>query len=209
MLNCEKFNYMLFTRSKSNFSTRLKLNSSNLQKVESMKLLGVRITENLDWETNTRELCKKSYAQLSLLCKLKFIGMNLKDLVIVYIAYIRSILEYCCVVWSSSLTIAQDEALERVQKVSLKVILGPVYVNYQSALSVLELETLRIRREKLCLSFAKKCLKSQRHSALFPVEPVTHNHQLRNVELFTVNYARTEKQKIYYSLYAEKIKLPV
>ena len=91
---------------------------------------------------------KKSYARLSLLCKLKFIGMNLKDLV--YIAYIRSILEYCCVVWSSSLTIAQDEALERVQKVSLKVILGPVYVNYQSALSVLELETLRIRREKLC-----------------------------------------------------------
>jgi len=62
-------------------------------------------------------------------------------------------------------------------------------------LSALELETLRIRREKLCLSFAKKCLKSQKHSALFPVEPVTHNHQLRNVELFTVNYARTEKYR--------------
>ena len=74
-------------------------------------------------------------------CKLKFIGMNLKDLVRVYIACIRSIFEYCCVVWSSSLTIAQGEALERVQKVSLKVILGPVYVNYQSALSVVELET--------------------------------------------------------------------
>ncbi len=59
MLNCEKSNYMLFTRSKSNFSTRLKLNSSNLQRVESMKLLGVWITENLDWETNTREICKK------------------------------------------------------------------------------------------------------------------------------------------------------
>ena len=78
-----------FTRSTSNFSTRLKLNSSNLQRVESMKLLGVWITENLDWETNTREICKKSYARLSLLCKLKFIGMNLKDLVC--IAYIRNI----------------------------------------------------------------------------------------------------------------------
>ena len=138
---------------------------------------------------------KKSYTRLSLLCKLKFIGMNLKDLVRVYIAYIRSILEYCCVVWNSSLTIAQDEALERVQKVSLKVILGPAYVNYQSALSVLELETLKIRREKLCISFAKKCIKSQRHIALFPVEPVAHNHQLRNVELFTVNYARTERYR--------------
>ena len=67
---------------------------------------------------------QKELSRLSLLCKLKFIGMNLKDLVKVCIAYIRSILEYCCVVWSSSLTIAQDEALERVQKVSLKVILG-------------------------------------------------------------------------------------
>ena len=50
-----------FTRSTSNFSTRLKLNSCNLQRVESMKLLGVWITENLDWETNTREIFKKSY----------------------------------------------------------------------------------------------------------------------------------------------------
>ena len=91
MLDRETFNYMLFTRSTSNFSTRLKLNSSNLQRVESMKLLGVWITENLDWEANTREIWKKSYTRLSLLCKLK---MNLKDLVSVYIAYIRSILEY-------------------------------------------------------------------------------------------------------------------
>ena len=76
---------------------------------------------------------------------------------------------------------AKNEALERVQKVSLKVILGPVYITHQSALSVLELETLRIRRD--CLSFTEKCLKSLRHSALIPVEPVTHSHQLRNVEL--------------------------
>ena len=54
-----KSKYIVFTRSKSNFSTRLKLNSSNLQRVETMKLLGVWITENLDWETNTREICKK------------------------------------------------------------------------------------------------------------------------------------------------------
>ena len=88
---------------------------------------------------------------------------------------------------------AQDEALERVQKVSLKVILGPVYVDYQSTLSVLELETLKVRRDKLYLSFAKKCLKTQRHSAPFPAVPVAHDHRLRNIELFTVNHARTER----------------
>ena len=118
--------------------------------------------------------------ELRPLCKLNFIAMNLKDLVRVYIAYISSILENCCEVWNSSLSITQDEALERVQSVSLKVILGPVYVNYLSALSALELETLRIRREKLCLFFAKKCLKSQMHFPLFSVEPVTHNHGTLN-----------------------------
>ena len=78
---------------------------------------------------------------------------------------------------------------------SLKVILEPVYVSYQSALFVLELETLSVRREKVCLSFAKKCLKSKRQFALFLVEPVVYNHQLLNVKLFTVNYARTENYR--------------
>ena len=86
MLNAEKSNYMLFTRSTTNFSTRLKINSSNLQRVKSMNLLVDWITQNLDCETNTKEICKKGYARLTLLCKLKFICMNLKDLVKVYIA---------------------------------------------------------------------------------------------------------------------------
>ena len=53
--------------------------------------------------------------------------------------------------------IAQDEALERVQKVSLKVILEPVYVNNQFVRSVLELEiNLKdYERETLCI-FCKK-----------------------------------------------------
>ena len=44
-------------------------------------------------------------------------------------------------VWSSSLTNAQDEALERVQEVALKVLLEPVYVD----LSVLEVETRNLK----------------------------------------------------------------
>ena len=105
--------------------------------------------------------------------------MNLKDLVRVYIAYISSILENCCEVWNSYLSITQDETLERVQRVSLKVILVPVYVNYLSALSALELETLRIRREKLCSSFAKKMPEISKALYLFPVEPVAHNLKCR------------------------------
>ena len=130
-----KSNYMLFTRSTSNFSTRLKLNSCNLQRVESMKLLGVWITENLDWATNTREICKKSYPDYPY-------SVNSSLLVWTWKTWLEFTLRIYVVFLSTVNHIAQEEALERVQNVSLKVILGPVYVNYQSALSVLELETL-------------------------------------------------------------------
>ena len=123
---------------------------------------------------------EKQCAQLSILCKLKFIGMNsktqLKFISLTYEVYWSTVES-----WSSSLTNPKEEALERVQEgfpESSTRSLGPVYVDYQSALSVLELE--------------KKCLKSQRHSALLPVVLVVHDHQLRNFELFNVNHDRTE-----------------
>ena len=94
--------------------------------------------------------------------------------------------------WSLSLTKAHNEALEKVQKVSLTVL--ELYVDQLFALSVLELELLEVRRDKLCLSFAKKCIKSQTYSTLFPVASVVHDHQLWIVELFTLNHAKLQFQ---------------
>ena len=64
--------------------------------------------------------------------------------------YIRSVLEQSAVVWH----------IERVQKVALKIILGERYSSYSEALELTGLESLKSRRKKLCLNFAKKCLKS-------------------------------------------------
>ena len=35
--------------------------NNNLQRVHSVKLLGVWLTDSLDWELNTKEICKKAY----------------------------------------------------------------------------------------------------------------------------------------------------
>ena len=80
----------------------------------------------------------------------------------VYKMFIRSILEQSCPVWHSSLTDENREDLERVQKTSLKIILGPKYNNYEKALNLLELESLQDRRESLCLRFAQKCVKMKK-----------------------------------------------
>ena len=71
---------------------------------------------------------------------------NEMELVNIYILYIRSVLEYCSVVWHSTLTEEQTQTIERVQKTCLKIKLGQAYQNYQQALEYCGLESLAERR---------------------------------------------------------------
>ena len=74
-LNEQKSNYMLFSRSETEVATRLSLNGNTLDRIEEVKLVGVWITTWLDWDKNTREICKKAYARLTMLTKLKYAGV--------------------------------------------------------------------------------------------------------------------------------------
>ena len=38
------------------------------------------ITEDLNWEQNTKEICRKAYSRMSMLTKLKYVGTNTEDL---------------------------------------------------------------------------------------------------------------------------------
>ena len=49
-----------------------------------VKLVGVWVTTYLDWEKNTGELCKKALARLTMLTKLKCVGIPWNDLINVY-----------------------------------------------------------------------------------------------------------------------------
>ena len=82
---------MVFTR--ESFATRLTLNGNLLERKNSIKLLGMILQEDGGWEENTRDLCKKAYARIILLTKLKYSGTSIEDLVHVYKMYIRSRLE--------------------------------------------------------------------------------------------------------------------
>ena len=68
-------------------------------------------------------------------------------------------MEQSAAVWHSSLTKKNTSDLERVQKCALRVILGEKYLNYKNALEMVKLDSLEERREKLCLKFAKQCLR--------------------------------------------------
>ena len=194
-LNGEKCIYMVFSRSQSKFATRLKINDINMEKVAATKLLGVWVSEDLSWSTNSEEICKKAYSRLSMITKLKYVGVPIDDLIDVYTLYIRSIVEYCSVAFHSRLTTADSDKLERIQKISLRVILGEMYNSYNAALEMTGLQTLESRRTQRCLDFSLKCLKHPRNSRLFPVNSRLHGQNERPRELFDVNWARTEKYR--------------
>ena len=132
------------------------------------KVLGVWINNKLIWESNTRKLVQKANSRMRLLHKLVEFGVPIKDLLNIYMLYIRSILEQSCQVWHSSLTLENSLDLERVQKNALKIILQENYTSYNNALSISGIQTLFERRELLCLKFAKSCAKNNQTKHMFP-----------------------------------------
>ena len=117
---------------------------------------------------------------------------------------LRSCLEYCSVVYHSSLTIEQSNKLERVQKTCLKVILGDNYVSYEAALEMSGLESLFIRRTRRCLNFSLGCLKYSKTSKLFPLNQ-NQEKSVRNHEKFHVNFAKTSKYQHSAIPYCQKL----
>ena len=113
----------------------------------------------------------QAYKKIWILCRIKALNLDALLILYVYVKEIRSVLELALPAWHSSLTLKQNADIERVQRVALYIILSDVNTGksentYEMSLVILNLEPLSIRREKLCLTFAKTTLKS-RHSDMF------------------------------------------
>ena len=152
------------------FATRLYIEDELLETVSETKLLGTIITSDLKWHRNTEMLIKKAYQRMLILHKLYSFHVPDSELVNIYILYLRSVLEQSCQVWHHSITEEEISDLERVQKVAFILILKESYICYEQALAELNLETLDERRERLCLNFAKKCLKYEKTWDMFPLK---------------------------------------
>ena len=114
-LNPKKCNYMIFSRSKDNIATRLKIGDSVLERKPAQKILGMWVSADLSWSQHCQEICKKAYSRLSMLTKLMYVGVRIEDLIDIYILYIRSLAEYCSVAFHSSLTVEQSNKIERTR----------------------------------------------------------------------------------------------
>ena len=161
-VNEKKTKNLIFNFSKNyQFSTDVKLKGESIETINSIKLLGTTITSDLRWNENTKLIIKNSNKRMQFLHRAAKFTNNVKDLKQIYMLQIRSKLEQSAVVWHSSLTRKNISDLERVQKSALKLILKERYVSYKNTLNVIGIDSLEQRREKLCLKFAKACVKHE------------------------------------------------
>ena len=85
-----------------------------------------------------------------------------------------------------SITKEENKDLERVQRVACKIMLQEDYLTYGQALEGLGLQLLSVRREAMCLSFAKKCTKLDKVKNFFPL-----NTGKKNKDKYHAQFAST------------------
>jgi hypothetical protein len=126
--------------------------------IDSTRVLGTIIPSDFRWDLNTMNSVKKANDRMELLRKVAGFWASEEDLTTICILFVRSISKQFSPVWHSSLTDENSNDLGRVQKSSVKIILGAKY------LAKLHMIILKDSREQLCLSVAEKCVRKPKTS---------------------------------------------
>ena len=188
---------MIFNFSrKPKFTTRVSMNEQVLPVIRETKLLGTVISDDLKWDKNTAEIVRKGNARLLLLRRAREYTNSRADLKTIYIAFIRSLLEQSSSIWHSSLTQENTTDIERVQKSALRIIQREKFIDYETSLRELDLETLQERRKKLALKFAINCKSNEKTKHLFPPKEKKHKMVKRHEEKYKIKYAKKKRLKI-------------
>ena len=198
-LHYKKTKVMIFNPCTSvDFMPELCLDDNELEVVDEVRLLGLIIRSDLKWVSNTDNMVTKANKKLWILRRLKYLGAEVSDLVDIYMKQIRSILELAVPVWHDSITLAEQTDIERIQKSATYIILGECYVSYREALKSLGMETLKSRRDKLCLKFGRKAEKHQKFQRWFKPAVFSKNTRQEKPKYCSVlaKHSRFEKSPL-------------
>ncbi|KAK5892697.1 hypothetical protein CesoFtcFv8_013051 [Champsocephalus esox] len=104
----------------------LYINGDCVERVLSFKFLGVHISQELTWSTNTTAVIKKAQQRLYFLRLLRKNHLNQKLLVTFYRSTVESVLTYCISAWYAGCSAADRKALQRVINTAQRIIGCPL-----------------------------------------------------------------------------------
>ena len=191
-----KCNIMRLSRKRKNINYDYTLKGTKLEMLDSIKYLGVNITNNLHWGKHVEETCNKAFKILGLL-KRNLSSCPQKVKMLAYKALIRPILEYASAVWDPHQQYLQDK-LERVQNQAARFIVN----NYSQEpgtmtkiLEELKLEPLKIRRKQSRLVLLHKGLHQQAAIPTSMLQKPKRTTRHMHSEHFITIQARTDTLK--------------
>jgi hypothetical protein len=175
------------------FTPHAFIQPSNGGRVEAsggeLKLLGYTFDDTPTARAHVKATINKARRRLWILRHLAKFGFDQEELVQVYKSQIRSVVEYCSVVYHSLLTGEQAQALESFQYQALKCIFG-VGESYRSLREKSQLELLSERRLSAVDKFTVKCL-ARDFKHWFPLN--TSTRVTRKREVYREEYARCDR----------------
>ena len=158
-INHKKSTIMIFNFSKSlDFDPIFKVASCDqLDVVSETKTLGIVLSENLKWEKHVQYICDKASSRIWTLRRLMEMKMDYEFILECYFKEIRTILEYGVVIFHSSLTQKQSNAIESIQRKVLYILNGYLNINlsYSESCILYCTESLKSRRLDICKIFIK------------------------------------------------------
>lgn len=127
------------------------INGKNTTKVSVKKDLGVDIDEKVKFDSHFRTVTRKCYQTIGFIFRSTKHFKNVKSILKLYYAYVRSRLDYCCSVWNPYY-IKYIDAIERVQKKFTRMLyykFNWIKVDYKNRLRELKMHSLETRRLQL------------------------------------------------------------
>ena len=188
-INTTKTKEMLIGALNKNPPNLLTINNLPIERVTSFKLLGVTVSNTLNWDENISKICSKAGSRLHFMKLLKRAGMPPNELLIYYKSVIRPVMEYGCEVWQSNITEGQIHRLDTIQRRAERIIFS--INNIQS-----ELTPLKRRRDLNARHLFNRILQPNNclHEIL-PAERLYDTAKLRHAQTLPIPFARTERFK--------------
>ena len=101
--------------------------SCPLKIVDHTKILGIILSCDLTGSLQVDYMYKRAMKKVWLIRKLKLLDLDMELILDFYLKEIRSLLEYGAPVWHSGLTRKMSEKIERVQKLCVRALTGPIF----------------------------------------------------------------------------------
>ena len=130
----------------NNPRTAYHIGNHQIKPVRQYSDLGIMITSNLSWSSQTCMAAQKANSALFLIMK-AFPHPDSQTAVKLYVTYVRPHLEYLVPLWSS-LLVKDKVLLEKIQRRATRWALGSKDTPYEERLAVLKLPKLDARRNR-------------------------------------------------------------